>query len=222
MHTCGFHWRSLVCRLSLPAAISFDLLFVWSDDDYIFCRWLTLALIENTLALAVNSFVCDAKPESFLNCLWINCSRGLVANGFFETISKIRSIFGDGQLCSSVALVTNAAIWSPPRGPYLFSYTFFLASRYVLFLLKGSSIEVLTRFAALLPPCVSYLCSWLQNDANGGLLVLLYTSWTASCARYFLWEACEYQPLWHFPSVFCAVIKALILSVFFGSQNNTD
>lgn len=36
------HWRMIDGRLLLPEAAGIDLLFARSDDENIFCRWLTL------------------------------------------------------------------------------------------------------------------------------------------------------------------------------------
>lgn len=87
---------------------------------------------------------------------------------------------------------------------------------------KWASIEAPMGCAPLLPPCVSYLGSWSRNDANSGLWCLVYTEWAALCARHLLWDTYEYQRLCYFPSVLCAMIEALDLFVFLGSQANAE
>lgn len=76
--------------------------------------------------------------------------------------------------------------------------------------------------AAILFLCILCLGSRLRNDGNSGFWVLMYTSLAASCARHFLWDTYEYQQLWYFSSVLCAMIKVLNLSVFHGDQTSTD
>lgn len=73
--------------------------------------------------------------------------------------------------------------------------TFGRVSRYGLLPSKCASIEVPMRSAPSLSPCISYLCNRLRNVANSGLWVLVFTGWTASCARLLLWDDYEYQRL---------------------------
>lgn len=74
----------------------------------------------------------------------------------------------------------------------------------------------------MLPACVSYLGSRNRDDANSVLRVLVCSGWAASCTRHLLWDAFQYQKLWYFPSVLCAMIDALDLSIFLGGQSNAD
>lgn len=95
-------------------------------------------------------------------------------------------------------------------------------SRYVPLLPKYMFIKVGMGCAALLSTRVSCFGSWLQNGANCGLRVFMYTGWVVSCARHLLWDADENQQLWCFSLVLCATIISLNLSVFSGSQANAD
>lgn len=83
-------------------------------------------------------------------------------------------------------------------------------------------MEVLMECAALVSTCVTSLGSLLQNDANSGLWVLVYTVWAARCARHISWDPYGYQQLWYFCLVLCAMIKGLDLSTFPGSRASND
>lgn len=76
--------------------------------------------------------------------------------------------------------------------------------------------------AAFFSLCVSYLGSWLRIDANSVSWVFVYTGWAALRARHLLWDAYEYQWLWYFLPVLCAVIDALVLPELFESEANAD
>lgn len=80
------------------------------------------------------------------------------------------------------------------------------------------SAEWMSSFTFLmLLACFSYMGSRHPDDANSRLRVIIYTIWTAPCAPHHSWNAYEYQQLWYFPPVLCAMIVPLDLYVLLGS-----